>query len=131
MAISNETREDFMQSIYDMFSDDGSNDRANQIIDMFDIATENCIELPCKVGNAVYETVFNRDKTFSHINTHKVVGIHLGDFPDLRGHKRQEYLVTHCKMMNLLGRIPLNKLGKTVFLTKEEAEKALGEREKK
>lgn len=87
------------------------------------------VELPCKVGNAVYETVFNRDKTFSHINTHKVVGIHLGDFPDLRGHKRQEYLVTHCKMMNLLSRIPLNKLGKTVFLTKEEAEKALEERE--
>lgn len=130
MAISNETREDFMQSIYDMFSDDGSNDRANQIIDMFDIATENCIELPCKVGNAVYETVFNRDKTFSHINTHKVVGIHLGDFPDLRGHKRQEYLVTHCKMMNLLSRIPLNKLGKTVFLTKEEAERALKENSK-
>lgn len=70
------------------------------------------VELPCKVGDKVYEMVLNRDKSFSHWNTHEVVGVHLGDFPDLRGHKRQEYLVTFCKIMNFLGRIPLNKLGK-------------------
>lgn len=85
------------------------------------------VELPCKVGEEIYEMVLTRDKSFSHWNTHKVVGVHLGNFPDLRGHKRQEYLVTHCEVMNLLNRIPLNKLGKTVFLTREEAEKALKE----
>lgn len=87
------------------------------------------MELPCKIGEEIYEMVLNRDKSFSHCNTHKVVGVHLGNFPDLRGHKRQEYLVTHCKVMNLLSRIPLNKLGKTVFLTREAAEKALEEQE--
>lgn len=55
--VSNETREDFMQSMYDMFSGDGNNDRANQIIDIFDIATENCIELPFPVGSIVYVTL--------------------------------------------------------------------------
>lgn len=83
------------------------------------------VELPCKFGDIVYEMVLNRDKSFSHWNIHEVVGVHLGDFPDLRGHKRQEYLVTFCKIMNFLGRIPLNKLGETVFLSREEAEKAL------
>lgn len=87
------------------------------------------VELPCKIGDKVYEMVLNRDKSFSHWNTHEVVGVHLGNFPDLRGHKRQEYLVTHCEVMNLLSRIPLIRLGKTVFLTREEAERALKERE--
>lgn len=87
------------------------------------------VELPCKVGEEIYEMVLTRDKSFSHWNTHKVVGVHLGNFPDLRGHKRQEYLVTHCEVMNLLNRIPLNKLGKTVFLTRVEAEKALEEQD--
>lgn len=87
------------------------------------------MELPCKIGEEIYEMVLNRDKSFSHCNTHKVVGVHLGNFPDLRGHKRQEYFVTHCKVMNLLSRIPLNKLGKTVFLTREAAEKALEEQD--
>lgn len=52
--ILEDTRNDFMQSIYDLFFDDCDNSRANQIIDIFDIATENCIELPCKVGDEVY-----------------------------------------------------------------------------
>lgn len=44
--INNETREEFINSVYEMFSGDENNSRANQIIDMFDEATENCIELP-------------------------------------------------------------------------------------
>lgn len=87
------------------------------------------IESPCKFGDYVYETVLYKDKTLSHINIHKVVGLHIGNFPDLRGHKRQEYLVTHCEIMNFLSRVSLNKLGKTVFLTREAAEQALRERE--
>ena len=87
------------------------------------------VELPCEFGSTVYEMVLNKDKSFSYFNTHKVVGVHLGDFPNLRGQKRQEYLVTHCESINYLSRIPLNKLGKTVFLTKSEAEQALKERE--
>lgn len=55
--LNEETRKDFMQSIYDMFSDDGTNDRANQIIDMFDIATDNCIELPCKVKDLIDKVI--------------------------------------------------------------------------
>ncbi len=108
--INEETREDFMQSMYDMFSDDSTNDRANQIIDIFDISTENCIELPCAVGDTVFvsdyagdcvgtiiadEFIFRDNKIF-------IIGTH--------GEGEFEY-------------------GKTVFLTPEEAEKALEERE--
>ncbi len=36
-----ETREQFMNTVYNILHDDGTNDRANQIIDAFDEATES------------------------------------------------------------------------------------------
>lgn len=139
MAISNETREDFMQSMYDMFSDDGSNDRANQIIDIFDIATENCVELPCKVGDTVYQMVYCYDrKTYpatkypNHYVEKKVVGIHICDsrlrVNALSNMKYRDYLIVGVN--NALQHIPFAKIGKTVFLTREEAERVLNSSEK-
>lgn len=105
MAISNEIREEFMQSIYDMLSDDGNNDRANQIIDMFDIATENCIELPCQVGGTLYD-IYGLD--------YKIECIVISD-----------KILIWCRH---LGNSPMcfniAQIGKTVFLTKEASDKA-------
>lgn len=39
-----EARENFCEQIYDMFSNEPNNDKANQIIDLFDEATENLID---------------------------------------------------------------------------------------
>lgn len=74
---------------------------------------------PCKVGDTVYE-VFPKVK---HIRSAKVVGFHLGKFLNLRGQKRKEYLI--CYSDYSLTHIAIDKFGKTVFLTKEEAENAL------
>ena len=79
------------------------------------------IETPCKVGDKVYSVV----KSY-HINESTVVGFHLGKFPDLRGHIRKEYLV--CYTSYVLRHIDIEQIGKTVFFTREEAEKALAER---
>jgi hypothetical protein len=82
------------------------------------------VELPCKIGQTAYEVVYLRNGTVSHISPLKVVGIHIGDFPDLRGHKRKSYLVVVYPTSEILGRIPLDKVGKTLFMTKKEAEAA-------
>lgn len=83
------------------------------------------IELPCKVGDTVYTVVFGA----KHINSAKVVGFHLGKFPTLRGQARKEYLV--CYTDYCLRHIDITQIGKTAFFTREEAEKALKEREGK
>ena len=85
----------------------------------------DAVVMPCKIGQTVYEVVYLRNGTVSHVSPLKVVGIHIGDFPDLRGHKRKSYLVVVYPTSEILGRIPLDKVGKTLFMTKKEAEAAL------
>lgn len=79
---------------------------------------------PCKVGDTVYEIV----QSYGYVREVKVVGFHLGKFTTLRGHKRKEYLV--CYSNGYLLHIRIDKIGKTVFLSREDAEKALAERSK-
>lgn len=79
-----------------------------------------CVLLPCKVGHLVF-ALLDTDK---HISECKVKQIGLGDeigFVGLEpiGGRGREYGVA------------LNGFGKTVFLTREEAEKALAEMEGK
>lgn len=109
--ILEDTRNDFMQSIYDMFSDDETNDRANQIIDIFDIATENCIELPCKVG----DKCITNEGIVCHINT-----ITLSNDEDLL-----LYLSPDNKDPITIVKL----LSEVTLISKESAEQALRERE--
>ncbi len=79
---------------------------------------------PCKVGTTVFQIVHLKDKT-GFIVERKVVGFHIGEFPDIRGHKRGQYLIVHHDASNTLTHIDIKQIGKTVFLSREEAEKAL------
>lgn len=79
---------------------------------------------PCKVGDTVYEIL----PKAGYIRVVNVVGFHLGKFPTLRGHKRKEYFVGYLDQYLL--HIRIDDIGKTVFLSRELAEKALAEREK-
>ena len=125
--ILEDTRNDFMQSIYDLFSDDETNDRANQIIDIFDIATENCIELPCKVGY----TVYSYSNALNTVLPYFVETIQIGYwdgkkiFMSFEANCAQKY--TFIESIDF----SCEDIGKTVFLTKEEAEQALRESETK
>lgn len=74
---------------------------------------------PCKVEDKVYKI----NTAFNYVMECKVVGFHLGKFPTLRGTKRDEYLV--CYSDYHLYHLPFDKIGKTIFFSKEEAEKAL------
>lgn len=81
---------------------------------------------PCKVGDTVYKITPN----YLFIKDYEVVGFHLGEFPTVNRHKRKPYLVSYDKTSRFLNHITLDEIGKTVFLTREEAEAALAERSK-
>lgn len=78
------------------------------------------IELPCNMGDTVYHTT-----TFG-ICQLTVAGIHL--FWDKRKTriKRYSYIVG-LNNLDYTYRLPLKEIGKTVFLTKEQAEAKLKE----
>lgn len=82
---------------------------------------------PCKAGDKIFEAIFMKESK-GFIVERNVVGFHFGELPDLRGHKRHEYFVVYHKDTNSIAHLNFKDIGKTVFFTKEEAEKALAER---
>lgn len=85
------------------------------------------VELPCEIGARAY--FLHRSKKGGEFiqNNLTVVGIHLKDTKGCRGVPRQEYLVVRSDPLNMSKHINLKEVGKTVFFTYEEAEKALKE----
>ena len=104
------------------FGDQYSDSTIGKIADY--LLANGVIVPPCKVGDTVYEIL----PKAGYIRAVNVVGFHLGKFPTLRGHKRKEYFVGYLDQYLL--HIRIDDIGKTVFLTREEAEKALAERSK-
>ena len=76
---------------------------------------------PCKIGDKVYVV----KHYFSHKQEYEVRGFHLGEFPTLNGSKRNSYLICYHKISGALKHIFIKDIGKTVFLTREDAERAL------
>ena len=82
---------------------------------------------PCKVGDIVYHI-----NTFSPrnpiIKECEVDALHITSGKNKRGHKKPSYvLVRDIMMQSLSTRIYFEEFGKTLFLTREEAEQALKE----
>lgn len=80
--------------------------------------------LPCKLGDTVYRVIRGKNG-HGHISPATVSGLHLGDTTKNRRYRKEyEYVVlkvdgAFCAHVNK------KDFGKTVFLTREEAEKAL------
>jgi hypothetical protein len=81
---------------------------------------------PCKVGDTIYKNILFKD---GHGDTvpQSVVGFHLGKFPHIRGRERKQYIIVYHEVVNTISHIDIKQIGKTVFLTKEEAEQKLKE----
>ncbi len=100
--------------------------------DEYELAhAENCnnfkdkskyIELPCKIGDAVY-----RIQQPWGLSTLKVAGIHLFWNKAETRVKRHSYIVGLHETLNISCRLPLKDFEQTVFLTKSEAEQKLKE----
>jgi hypothetical protein len=87
---------------------------------------ENAVELPCKVGNTVYTFSYG---SILECYIHKFTVIYENDsnvIYAVLSAKSEEY----CGMLNMFTRVKISDFGKTIFLIKEEAEKALAERSK-
>lgn len=82
---------------------------------------------PCKIGDTVYEVIKTKKGNYSHINTSICVGFHIVNAPKKRGHTRQSYIVAYFSITNAIYHFSFERIGKTVFFTREEAEQALKE----
>ena len=85
---------------------------------------ENSVELPCKVGDTLY--TFSCGKTLKCDIDKFTVVFENGNnvlYATLNGVGNE-----YCGMLHRFITVEISEFGKTVFLTKEEAEKALAER---
>lgn len=82
------------------------------------------VELPCKAGDTVYYI-----GNLSGILTLKVVSVHLSDEGTIRKKKHKSHFVAIEKNSKITGRYNLDIMGNLAFLSYEEAEKALRERD--
>lgn len=82
------------------------------------------VRLPCKVGDTVYRVIRGK-KGRGHIAPASVSGLHLGDTTRNRRYQKEyEYLVLRVDG-GFCAHVNKKDIGKTVFLTREAAEKAL------
>lgn len=90
------------------------------------------VELPCKVGDTAWIIVRYKNGN-GHFYTGIVTGVHVTDRKTIYKLpcKRFNYIVIRFLQTDSLKHINFNEIGKTVFFTKEEAEQALKERERK
>lgn len=97
----------------------------NQVTDY--LLNNGVIVPPCKVGDPVYQIIFQKRGIPSHILQETCVGFHMINAPDLRGLDRKSYIIVHNSETNTIGHINFDKIGKTVFFTCEEAKHMIEE----
>ena len=82
------------------------------------------VMLPCKIGDTVHQILRTKDGR-RYIRLAKVGALHLGDTNrNRRFRKENNYIVLKVDDM-FCAHVNTKEIGKTVFLTKEEAEQAL------
>lgn len=98
----------------------------NAVLDSIDeqptIDPERLVVLPCKIGDTVYEVHRWKDGSGFVVKS-TMAGLHLFDEKSRKNLPRKEYMVLRCNGYSK--HVDFDKLGKTVFLTLEEAEAAL------
>lgn len=81
--------------------------------------------LPCKVGDWVYRVIRLKNGS-GHVAPAIVGGLHLADTTRNRRYQKEyEYIVLKGVFGGFIAHVNKKEFGKTVFLTREEAEKAL------
>lgn len=86
---------------------------------------------PVSLGDKIYEIISPKDRE-PYFITATVCAVHIADGSrNSCQRKRESYIVAECPGTKYVHKYPISKFGKTVFLTREEAEKALKESEQK
>ena len=97
-----------------------------------DFLLENGVIVPpVSLGEKIYEIISLKDRE-PYFITATVCAVHIADGSrNSCQHKRESYIVAECSGTKYVHKYPISKFGKNVFLTREEAEKALKESEQK
>ena len=82
------------------------------------------VDVPCRIGDTVYKIIMCKTG-YSHIQQFTCCGFHIIEAPSLRGHERKSYIIVHLEVTNSISHIPFDKINKTVFFNKEEAEQKI------
>ncbi len=91
-------------------------------------ALERAIVPPCKVGDTIYEIISPKDKE-PYLISAVVCAVHIANGSrNSCNHKRESYILAECPNTKYVNKRLLRKFGKTVFTSREAAEKALAER---
>lgn len=86
---------------------------------------------PVSLGEKIYEIISPKCRN-PYFITAIVCAVHIADGSrNSCQRKRESYIVAECQGTKYVHKYPFSKFGKTLFLTREEAEKALEEREEK
>ena len=86
---------------------------------------------PVSLGDKIYKIISPKDRE-PYFITATVCAVHIADGSrNSCQRKRESYIVAECPGTKYVHKYPISKFGKTVFLTREEAEKALKESEQK
>ena len=97
-----------------------------QVEEIFEIFSKNLLnpEFPCRIGDIVYEIGFGRIPI-----PQEVTGFRIGNLMEDDEDNEEEYSDTEwnvdLKTRGMQSSVRLSKFGKTLFLTREEAEKAM------
>ena len=84
----------------------------------------NVLILPCNIGDTLYEVIFTKEGTGSHICERICSGIHIADkVTRWNVDKPTRYFVLKTEGGHSI-HIRMDELGKTLFLSREEAEAA-------
>ena len=95
------------------------------------LLSNHVIVPPVSLGDKIYEIISPKDRE-PYFITATVCAVHIADGSrNSCQRKRESYIVAECPGTKYVHKYPISKFGKTVFLTREEAEKALEESEKK
>ena len=97
------------------------NQRINEVRCRFLKPKSRYIELPCAVGDTVYVPMISPIKT-------RILGLSITKIR-IEVDTAEPYIRYCCDNGRIIKVFDINAFGKIVFLTKEEAEKALAERE--
>lgn len=117
------------ERLIELLSKKMSNEIAIKIV--ADYLLENGVIVPlCKVGDTIYEIISPKGKE-PYFITAVVCAVHIADSTRNHcNHKRTSYIVAECPNTKYVCKYVFSKFGKTVFTTREAAEKALAERKK-
>lgn len=84
---------------------------------------------PVSLGDKIYEIISPKDRE-PYFITATVCAVHIADGSrNSCQRKRESYIIAECSGTKYVHKYPISKFGKNVFLTREEAENALKERE--